>query len=380
MGKQTALIQTHKNLGARMVPFGGWDMPVQYTSIIEEHNAVRGAVGLFDIGHMGVIELRPKTIDQRPQTAPPNNPALSFIQSVTTNDAAKLADYQFQYSIACNERGGAADDLLVGKLPDKYLIVANASNTEKVLAWFELQRAAKNFDVAIRHATEISMLSLQGPRAAALTAKITGIDVAPYKKNRCFVWRNILISRTGYTGEDGFEFFVPKDFVAELWGRLLAEGAAFGIKPCGLGARDTLRLEAALPLYGHEYDDETSPIEAGYGWAVKFDKGDFIGRAALLPQKENGAPKKLVGVELIDKGIPRAGYEVFWDAAGQISAGKITSGTLSPTLKKAIGLAYLQSPRPAAAPANGKDGTVYVKIRDNLVKGKLVTLPFYRNS
>jgi aminomethyltransferase len=407
MSKQTALYKVHLNLGARMVPFGGWEMPVQYTSIIEEHNAVRQAVGLFDIGHMGAIEVQSSTFKVQSSTHPPLlgrerniahctlniEPPLSFLQYITTNDAARLEDDQFQYSIACNERGGTIDDLLVGKLPDKYIIVANAANTEKVLAWLEAQRAAKNFDVVIRHATEISMLSLQGPNAAALTAKITRSDVAPCKKNRCFIWRpgensargpagggEIIISRTGYTGEDGFEFFVTKDYVAKLWEQLLAEGAAFGISPCGLGARDTLRLEAALPLYGHEYDDETSPIEAGYGWAVKFEKGDFIGRAALLRQKENGAPKKLVGIALLDKGLPRAGYEVFADASGQSRIGKITSGTLSPTLKKAIGLAYLNSAVFPAAPANGKDGTVYVKIRDKLVKGNLVPLPFYRRS
>ena len=354
VNKQTPLCETHIKLGARMVPFGGWDMPVQYTSITEEHNAVRNNVGIFDIGHMGVLEIIGKA-------------ALAFIQQVTTNDAAKLQDYQAQYSVACNEKGGAVDDLLVYKLPDKYIIIANASNTDKVLAWFEKQKKALGSAIEIRHATNLSMLSVQGPKALELLTKICGAAVPPYKRNRCFMWNNLLVSFTGYTGELGFELFVPKEKVVALWEKIVTSGA----QPCGLGARDTLRLEAALPLYGHEYDDNTSPVEAGYPWAVKLDKGEFIGKAALKKQKEEGTKKKLVGIELIDKGIPRAGYEIFADAAGQQKIGHLTSGTLSPTLGKAIGLAYLTA-------ADGNPTTLYVNIRGRLTKGKVVPLPFLK--
>lgn len=373
MPKQTPLYETHIKLGARMVPFGGWDMPVQYTSITEEHNAVRNAVGIFDIGHMGVIEIRPVTSDQRPVTGLPTDPALEFIQQITTNDASRLENYQAQYSIACNKKGGTVDDLLVYKLPDKYIIIANAANTDKTLAWFEKQRKALGAAVEIRHATNLSMLSTQGPKALELLAKIIGEKLPPFKRNRCFRWNEMLISLTGYTGESGFELFAPKEKVVALWENILTAGKEFNIKPCGLGARDTLRLEAALPLYGHEYDDNTSPIEAGYPWAVKLDKGEFIGRAALEKQKEEGTKKKLVGIELVDKGVPRAGYEIFADAGGQQKIGQVTSGTLSPTLGKAIGLAYLTR-------VDGNQPALYVNIRGRLTKAKVVPLPFYKRS
>jgi len=354
--KRTPLYESHLKAGARMVPFAGWEMPVQFSSITAEHNAVRSAAGIFDVGHMGVVEFK-------------GPDALPFIQYITTNDASKLSDYQAQYSIACNEKGGAVDDLLIYRLPDKFIIIANASNTEQDLAWFEKMRAAKDFEVKIIHQTHISLLSLQGPKAEAIATKIIGQDLSSYKRNRCFMWGDILVSRTGYTGEGGFEFFANKNEVVELWNKLLAEGAT----PCGLGARDTLRLEAALPLYGHEYDDQTSPVEAGYGWAVKLDKGEFVGRAALKKQKEAVPVKRLVGVELEEKGIPREGYEIFSDREMQQKIGHITSGTLSPTLQKAIGLAFLRT-------SIGNPPAVYVNIRGRSVRGKVVPLPFYKRS
>ena len=358
MSKRTPLYETHIKLGARLVPFSGWDMPVQYTSITEEHNAVRNAVGIFDIGHMGVLEIV-------------GADALVFIQQITTNDASRLENYQAQYSIACNEKGGTVDDLLVYKLPDKFIIIANASNTEKVLAWFEKQKKALKADIRITHATNLSMLSIQGPSAAALVEKLTHFNLSFYKKNRCFVWDGMLVSRTGYTGEDGFEIFTPADRTVEVWDKILVLGKEFQIKPCGLGARDTLRLEAALPLYGHEYDNETSPVEVGYAWAVKTHKENFIGKEALKKQKEEGTAKRLVGIELTDKGIPRSGYEIFSEEKLQNKIGHLTSGTLSPTLNKPIGLAYLTG-------NVGNSSVLYVNIRGRSVKGRLVPLPFYR--
>lgn len=315
--KQTALYNEHIALGAKMVPFGGWEMPVSYKGIISEHTDVRTNVGIFDIGHMGVVDIS-------------GSDALAFIQSVSTNDARLLAEYECQYSILCNENGGAVDDILVYKLEGFYRIVVNASNTDKALSWFKAH--SSNFkDLEITHRSDISMLSLQGPKAASLLPELKDL-----KRNHCGMWQNVLVSRTGYTGEDGFEFFASRDSVKKLWDHFMS----LGVAPCGLGARDTLRLEAGLPLYGHEYDDNTSPIEAGYPWAVKFEGHEFVGKAALLAQKQNGPVKILKGLKFSEKAIPRQGAEVF---QGDKKIGVVTSGTFSPTLKIPVALAYLDS-------------------------------------
>lgn len=353
MLKHTPLYDQHLKLGARMVPFAGWEMPVSYPAgIIAEHNAVRNNVGVFDIGHMGLIKLKVRSSKLKT-----NEELLSFIQYLTTNDAGKLEENQCQYSVLCNEKGGVVDDILVYRLPEFYMIIANASNADKVLAW--LKKYAAGFGaIDISPWEGYSMLSLQGPKAL----EAAGFPLGDVKRNHV-IWRGkILLSRTGYTGEDGIEIIAPKEGISGLWDSFLHKG----IQPCGLGARDTLRLEAGLPLYGHEYDEETTPLEAGYGWAVKFDKGDFIGRAALLKEKETGLKKHLVGIEMEGRAIPREGNSIVGSRESKV--GSVSSGTFSPTLKKPIALAYL----------TGGEKEVLVEIRNDKVPARVVDKTFYK--
>lgn len=351
MLKRTPLLDEHKKLGAKLVPFAGWEMPVSYKGIIAEHNAVRTSAGLFDIGHMGLIKV---VGDQ----------ALEFLQKVTTNNVAKLELNQCHYSILCNEKGGTIDDILVYKMPMYYLVICNASNFDKVLAW--LQKQSQGFrGLTIQEFPEYSSLALQGPQTEKIAAEVLNVSFSNLKRNRTMWWRDIIISRTGYTGEDGFELMVAKKEVVKIWKMFIASGVA----PCGLGARDTLRLEAGLPLYGHEYDEKTSPLEAGYGWAVKFDKGSFVGKEALLKQKGAGLAKKLVGLIPEGRQIPRSGDRVF---VGEELIGTVTSGTFSPTLKKAVALAYLN-------PEQAKlDASVGIEIRGKKVPAKVVAKTFYK--
>lgn len=352
MLKKTPLYQEHVALAAKIAPFAGWEMPISYKSIIDEHNAVRNSVGIFDIGHMGLIKVE-------------GNDALALIQKTTTNDAAKLEMNSCQYAIICNEQGGAVDDVLVYRLPMLYLIVANASNTDKVLAW--LKAASKSFkSVTIGLYDNYCMLSVQGPQAAAMTERVLSVKLSELKRNHTLWWRDMILSRTGYTGEDGIELIVAKAEAAAIWQKFLAAGA----QPCGLGARDTLRLEAGLPLYGHEYDDHISPLEVGYAWAVKFDKGNFIGRDALLKQKEQGLKRKLVGLKLRDRAIARAGDAVLTADGKEI--GKVTSGTFSPSLKQPVALAFLSADRTAL----GQE--VKVSIRQKPAAAEIVAKTFYK--
>ncbi len=354
MLKRTSLYQQHLFLGAKMIEFAGWEMPVSYPAgIIAEHNAVRNSVGIFDIGHMGLIKIE-------------GEDAVALIQKTTTNDASKLELHQCEYSILCNEKGGTVDDILVYHLPMLYLIVCNASNTKKVLAW--LKKQAQEFKHAdISPYENYCMLSVQGPKAEEVVAKSLNVDLKDLKHNHTLWWRDIIISRTGYTGEDGLELIVAKKEVEKIWDLFIQQK----VQPCGLGARDTLRLEAGLPLYGHEYDDQTSPLEAGYSWAVKFDKGDFIGRDTLLKQKAAGPEKKLVGLETEGRAIPRAGDLVF-DAKGSQRIGKVTSGTFSPTFKKPLALAYLSAKEAAAS------NPAQVQIRGHKIPAKVVAKTFYK--
>jgi len=350
--KRTPLYQKHLELGAKMVPFAGWEMPVSYPAgIIAEHTAVRNSVGIFDIGHMGLIKIE-------------GEDALGLIQAVATNDAAKLSVNESQYSILCNEKGGTLDDILVYRLPMLFLIVCNAVNTPKVLPWL-IKQAQAFRGVSVSPYENYSMLSVQGPKAQELTAKMLAAPIAELKRNHCLWWRDIILSRTGYTGEDGFELIVSKKETEPLWARFLAEK----VQPCGLGARDTLRLESGLPLYGHEYDEETSPLEAGYAWAVKLEK-PFVGRDALLEQKEMGLSKKLVGIAFEERVIPRAGDPVFAINGSRI--GRVTSGTFSPTLKKPIALAYI-----AAKDAQLGD-SIQLEIRGKKLPAKIVAKTFYK--
>ena len=344
-----------------MVDFGGWDMPVQYSGIIEEHHAVRRSVGLFDVSHMGEIEVRGPEAER-------------LVDYVTTNAVGKLQNGQAHYSGLLYEHGGFVDDILVHKVAaDHYFLCVNASNQDKD---YEHIRAANRFDAAVENAgTRYAQLAIQGPKAAATLQKLTSTDLSSIR----YYWfadgevsgASARIAHTGYTGEDGFEIYVPPAEAERLWKEVLAAGAESGIKPCGLGARNTLRLEAKMALYGHEIHASITPFEAGLGWIVKLDKGEFIGRQALLKQKEAGVARKLAGFAMCGRGIARDGYEVLIDGVG---AGWVTSGSPSPTLNRNIGLCYL----PAAQAATGR--TIQVLIRNQAVDAVTVETPFYKRA
>jgi len=356
--RRTPLYAAHQALGARFVDFGGWEMPVQYAGIIEEHHAVRRRAGLFDVSHMGEIELR-------------GPHALAAAQRLTVNDVGRLRDGQAQYSLLCHPNGGVVDDIMVHRISDeRVLLCVNASNTAKDLAWITAHR--EGADVVDR-STELALLALQGPRATEILSPLTPLPlqaIAPFAfAEGPVAGRHALVAHTGYTGEDGWELYCAAGDARALWDALLAAGAPAGIQPAGLGARDTLRLERALPLYGHELTDETTPLEAGLAWVVRFNKEHFIGRAALLQQRAAGVARRLVGVTLLEPGIPRQGYRI--RHAAEI-IGAITSGTKSPTLGKAIGLGYV-------ANAWKEVGTrLAIEIRGHAIGAEVVRLPFYR--
>src|ERR1022692_4793847 len=359
--RTTPLNSVHRALGARMVDFGGWDMPVQYSGIIDEHNAVRNAVGVFDVSHMGEIEIR------GPEAAKLTN-------FVTTNNVAKLKTGQAHYSGLLYETGGFVDDILVHKVSDDhYFLCVNASNQEKD---FEHIRASNHFDAEVDFASDrYAQLAIQGPSARATLQKLTPVNLAAIR----YYWfadgevagTPARIAHTGYTGEAGFEIYVPPSEAERIWGLVLEAGAEFGIKPCGLGARNTLRLEAKMALYGHEIDASISPLEADLGWIVKLDKGEFVGRDALLKQKESGIRRKLIGFEMCARGIARDGYEVFLNGA---AAGWVTSGGPAPSLNKNIGLCYL--PAEQSVPA----ARIQVMIRNQPVDAVTVETPFYKRA
>jgi len=365
--RRTGLHSTHHAHKARMVDFGGWDMPVQYSGLVAEHMAVRTGVGIFDVSHMGDIQLRG-----------PNS--LAAVQKLLMNDASKLAIGQAHYSAMLYENGTFVDDVVLHKLGENdYLIVINAGTREKDVQWVRKTIGG----MGGLHITDVSdyytQIAIQGPKAAATLQKLTGVDLSVIK-NYWFTWgqvcgnHNVMIARTGYTGEDGFEIYIPSDepTSARVWGEVLAAGADFGIIPCGLGARNTLRLESAMALYGHEISDTINVFEANLGRYCKLDKGsDFVGRDALVKIQEAGGPtRKLVGLEMIERGIGRDGYPVF-DAAG-LRIGEITSGSPAPFLKKNIALAYV----PVAFTELGTE--VFVEVREQKVKAQVVPTPFYK--
>ncbi len=360
--KRTALYDTHIALGARMVEFGGWEMPVQYSGILDEHNAVRTAAGLFDIDHMGQIEV------QGPD-------ALAFLQYVVTNDIAAIDMWQSAYGLLCYPNGGVVDDIFTYRLSGRYFLAVNASNTDKDYAW--LMEHAAGYHVEIKNlSAETCMLALQGPQAERILQQLTAAPLGQLPRFGCVIADvarvSTLIGRTGYTGEDGFELFFPVAHAVHVWNALMAAGAPLGLKPCGLGARDSLRFEAKMPLYGQEISAEIDPISAGLGWAVALDapnKPDFIGRAALLKIKTNGPAQKLVGFEMIDHGIARHGYEIVDNGA---VIGHVTTGMYSPTLKKNIGLGYV----PARYAKRG--ATFDVVIRGKPLRAVVVPTPFYK--
>ena len=357
--KRTALNAVHKAAGARMVEFGGWEMPVEYAGITQEHLAVRTAAGLFDVSHMGEIEVR------GPQ-------ALALLQYVTSNDITRLKDGQAQYSALMLPSGSAVDDCVVHRLgADHYLICVNAANTDKDFDWILNHNS---FGAEVRDVSaEYSQLALQGPRAVAILTRLAEPNPSDlkyywFRRALCCGVEGIL-ARTGYTGEDGFEFYFPPDESVRVWNALLEAGKPEGLIPVGLGARNTLRLEASYPLYGHELDDETTLLEANLGWIAKLEKGDFLGREVLARQHEQGVRKKLIGFEMTERGIGRDGYTVWVD--GQ-PAGKVTSGSYAPFLKKSIGMAYV----PPALAEVGRE--IKIEIRGKLVSARVVPLPFYK--
>jgi aminomethyltransferase len=357
--KRTALNGLHKALGGKMVGFGGWEMPIEYSGIIQEHLAVRRAAGLFDVSHMGEIEVRGPR-------------ALSLLQHVTSNDVSRLGDYQVQYSALMHPKGSAVDDCLVHRLAEEhYLLCVNAANTDSDFEWI-IQHNPVGAEVR-NVSGEYSQLALQGPRALEIISKVTDRSVAGLKyywfcPARCCGVEGLL-ARTGYTGEDGFEFYFPPAESGKVWNTLIEAGRPEGLLPAGLGARNTLRLEAGYPLYGHELDEETTLLEANLGWIAKLEKGEFIGRGALLEQRAQGLRKKLVGFEVTSQGIARDGYDVYVE--GKI-AGRVTSGSHAPFLKKNIGMAYIS---PSLAEV-GRE--IEVEIRGKMAGARIVPLPFYK--
>ncbi len=358
--RRTPLYERHLALGARMVEFGGWEMPVQYSGIIDEHRAVREAAGLFDISHMGEVEVR-------------GPDALPFLQRLVTYDVAAIPPGQSNYALMCLPNGGIIDDTFIYNLGDSFLIVINAANTTKDVAW--MHECAKGFDVVVTDVSErTGMLALQGPAAEALLTRVADADLAalPFHGVARGVVTGIpaIVARTGYTGEDGFELFVAAEDAARLWDELLDAGRDAGLKPCGLGARDSLRFEACLALYGHEITEETNPYEARLGWVVKLDKGDFIGREALQRIKQEGVQRRLTGFEMVGRGIARGDYEIR-DLDGA-PIGRVTSGMPSPTLGKNLGMGYV----PVALSTEGSEFEIVV--RDRPVRARAVKMPFYR--
>ena len=370
--RRTALNATHRASKAKMVDFGGWDMPVEYPcpggGLIAEHVAVRTAVGLFDVSHMGEIQFR-------------GPGSLAAVQHISMNDAANLQDGQAHYSALPTPQGTFVDDILVHRLsPNDYLLVVNAGTTDKDFAWIKRQVGGWPGIHLSNYSSYYSQLALQGPRALETLAKLTKVDLAAVR-NYWFTWGavagvpNVMIARTGYSGEDGFEVYLPSDeaTTVKMWDALLDAGAEFGIRPCGLGARNTLRLEAGMSLYEHEISEEINVFEAGLTRWLKLDKGEFVGRDALLDVQSSGGPKrKVIGLEMVERGIARDGYEVL--SLNGESIGKVTSGSPAPFLKTNIAMALVQT---AVADA-GND--VLVDVRGNRVRAKQVPLPFYKRA
>jgi aminomethyltransferase len=363
--KRTPLYDTHLALGARMVEFGGWEMPVQYSGILDEHHAVRNSAGLFDIDHMGQIEVRGRD-------------ALAFLQRLLTADLSTMRMLDAKYAVMCYADGTCVDDTFVYKLPGKtktqprYIVVVNASNREKDFAWMRAHRGTSRVEIE-DVSDQYYMLAFQGPKAEQVLQTLESFDLSRIKYHTAREFRigkeRGWLARTGYTGEDGFELFVPFKHGKHVWDAILEHGKAAGIKPIGLGARDSLRFEAKMPLYGHEIDAHTTPIEAGLAWACDLSK-DFIGRDCLLKRKLEGVTKKLVGFEMLDQGVARGGYEIQKDGR---TIGIVTTGMFAPTLKKNLGLGFV-------APEFAATGTEFnVVIRGKPLKARVVKTPFYPN-
>jgi len=366
--RRTALYEEHVRLGGRLIDFGGWELPVQYTGVLDEHLACRTAAGLFDVSHMGEMHV--------------DGPdAESFLNDLLTNDVSRVAVGQAQYSVMCQDDGGCVDDLIIyRRAQDRFLVVVNASNDDKDFAWMRSVLSRKGYRCTLTHeSANYTQIAIQGPHAAEILQKLTQTPLAPIK-TYWFAEGSVcgaipaVLARTGYTGEDGSEVYVPWQKGAEVWRALLEAGQDLGLKPCGLGARDTLRLEMKYPLYGHEIDAHTHPLEAGLGWVTRLDKAnDFVGKQALLAAKSKGVNRTLVGLKMLERGIPRQGYEVF-DSTGHTKLGSVTSGTQSPSLKEAIAVAFV----PLTHSAHGT--RVTIDIRGAKVAAEVVPTPFYKRS
>ena len=359
--KKTPLNARHRALGARMVEFGGWDMPIEYSGIVDEHMAVRTRAGLFDVSHMGEIEIAGRD-------------ALKAVQHITSNDAAKLTTGQVQYSALTTPQGTFVDDVLVYKLADEhFMLVVNASNIIKDFNWISQHLVEEEDAVAVNTSSRYALLALQGPAAKDILQTLTGVDLSAVK----YYWFTTgevasvrcTISRTGYTGEDGFEVFVPPASADRVWNAILAAGNDAGAVPAGLGARDTLRLEASMRLYGNDMDETTTVVEADLGWIVGWKKQEFLGLDVLQSQKATGPRRKLVGFEMVDRAIARHGYDVYVDGT---HAGTVTSGTQTPFLRKAIGMAYVPIERAAVG------SEFEIDVRGRRVRAAVVPMPFYK--
>ncbi len=361
--KKTPLNARHRASGAKMVPFGGWDMPVEYSGIVAEHMAVRERAGLFDVSHMGEIEIAGKD-------------ALAAVQRISSNDASKLQPGQAQYSGLLTPQGTFVDDLLVYCLaPAHFLLVVNAGNIPQDYAWIAEHIKNVGDAVAVDASSRYALIAVQGPKAAEVLQPLTGVDLAGMK----YYWFahgevasvRATVSRTGYTGEDGFEVFVPPQSADRVWQAILESGKSADVIPCGLGARDTLRLEASMRLHGNDIDDQTTALEADLSWIVGWKKDDFIGASALRAQKASGVTRKIAGFEMLDRGIARHGYDAY---VGEAKCGLVTSGTQTPFLKKAIGMAYLPVEHTSV-------GTEFdVDIRGRRTRARVVPMPFYKRS
>lgn len=365
IGKRTPLFEYYKANGVKLIDFGGWEMPIQFSGILAEHEAVRERAGLFDCSHMGEIEIS-------------GSEAESCLNGLLTNDVSVMTIGQAQYNIMCYPDGGAVDDVILFKMDEaRYLLVCNASNTDKVYAWMQENNGS---EAILKNISEsIGLLALQGPAASKILKELTETDLDAIGNYHFMADQevagipHVLISRTGYTGEDGFELYLTSEQTMLLWEKIMAAGEAYGLLACGLGSRDTLRLEAGMPLYGHELSEKINPLAAGLGFAVKTKKtDDFIGKAALTAIRENGPAEKIVGFEATERGIPREGYKVF-SAEGE-EIGIVTSGTQSPTLKKSIGMALLKS----EAAAIGTE--IQIEIRNKRIKATIIPKPFYKRT
>lgn len=362
VAKRTPLYDVYKKYGGKVVEFAGWEMPVQYSGIIDEHHVVRNAAGLFDVSHMGELVVVGPDAEE-------------FIQYMVTNNVKKMKESQVQYNMMCYPHGGVVDDLLVYKYhTEKYLLVINASNIDKDYQWLIENKG--NYDVKITNVSDdTAQIAIQGPKAEEILQKLTGYDLSSIK----FFYfaedqvgdKDVMISRTGYTGEDGFEIYLQPEDAVELWDLILEIGKDYGVKPIGLGARDTLRFEAVLPLYGHEISDTISPLEAGFGFCVKLNADDFIGKETLMKQKEVGLERKLVGFEMIDRGVPRAEFVVGKDGE---EIGFVTTGSYAPTADKNVGLALVKS-------EYSDEGTEIEILRGKrALKAKVISTPFYKKN